>query len=370
MFRLSNFFLVLILFGVSPGAKFVRVSKAEQNKALKASLLKRSTRHSNMARSIWDRSCTLPLGMESGYLPDSALSASSSYSANEIPQFSRLNKIPAKGKAGAWCAKSNNHHQWLQVFFGRETTVTKVAIQGRYDCCSQRVTSFKLSYSSDGIHWAWYRLSDGQIQVFGGNADGNTPVYNFLHPHIEAIYVRFHPWTWHNHISMRAEVYGCNAYHCQMSLGMEDGRIKDSAMSASSSYSAYHVAKLGRLNLVPPSGYAGAWCVKTRDTHQWIQVDLGRPSTVTKVATQGRQDCCDQWVTSYAVSYSLVSPYWVYYMSHGKKMVFPGNFDRHSIVTHEFVPAFHARRVKIHPLSYHKWISMRIELYGCPIKGI
>lgn len=48
--------------------------------------------------------------------------------------------------------------------------------------------------------------------------------------------------------------------------------------------------------------------------------------------------------------------------------VFPGNYDRHSIVTHEFVPAFHARLVKIHPLSYNNWMSMRIELYGCPIK--
>ena len=48
--------------------------------------------------------------------------------------------------------------------------------------------------------------------------------------------------------------------------------------------------------------------------------------------------------------------------------VFPGNYDRHSIVTHEFVPAFHARLVKIHPLSYNVWRSMRIELYGCPIK--
>ena len=103
--------------------------------------------------------------MESGYLPDSALSASTSYDANHIPQFSRLNKIPARGKAGAWCAASNNRNQWLQVFFGRETTVTKVAIQGRYSCCSQWVASFKLSYSSDGIHWAWYRLSDGQTKV-------------------------------------------------------------------------------------------------------------------------------------------------------------------------------------------------------------
>ena len=110
------------------------------------------------------RSCFLPLGMESAHLPDSAISASTSASADHIPQFGRLNKIPASGKAGAWCAKSNDGNQWLQVSFGRQTTVTKVATQGRYDG-DKRVTSYSLSYSVDGAHWVLYRLSNGHIKV-------------------------------------------------------------------------------------------------------------------------------------------------------------------------------------------------------------
>ena len=102
--------------------------------------------------------------MESGHLPDSAISASTSYDANHIPQFGRLNKIPASGKAGAWCAKSNDVKQWLQVSFGRQTTVTKMATQGRYKS-NQWVTSYTLSYSVDGAHWVWYRLSNGHIKV-------------------------------------------------------------------------------------------------------------------------------------------------------------------------------------------------------------
>lgn len=102
--------------------------------------------------------------MESGHLLDNALSASTSYSANHIPQFSRLNKIPASGKAGAWCTRTNNGNEWLQVSFGRETTVTQVATQGRYDA-DQWLTSYSLSYSVDGSHWAWYRLSNGHIKV-------------------------------------------------------------------------------------------------------------------------------------------------------------------------------------------------------------
>ena len=105
-----------------------------------------------------------------------------------------------------------------------------------------------------------------------------------------------------------------------MSLGMEDGRIRDAAMSASTIYNANHAARLGRLNLVARSGKAGAWCVKTRNSNQWLQIDLGHPTSVTKVATQGRQDA-SQWVTSYSLSYSLTSSYWVQYTVRGKKKV-------------------------------------------------
>lgn len=103
--------------------------------------------------------------MESGHLPDHAISASTSYDAKYIPQFSRLNRINTKGKAGAWCSRSSDANQWLQVYFGRETTVTKVATQGRYDY-NNWVMSYSLSYSVDGTHWAWYRLlSNGYIKV-------------------------------------------------------------------------------------------------------------------------------------------------------------------------------------------------------------
>ena len=112
----------------------------------------------------------------------------------------------------------------------------------------------------------------------------------------------------------------CLVHHCLMSLGLEDGRIQDGAISASSAYSGNHAAKLGRLNQAK-SGNAGAWCVLTSDANQWLQIDLGGGTTVTKVATQGRQNS-DQWVTSYAVSYNPVKSNWVYVMTHGKKTVY------------------------------------------------
>ena len=49
----------------------------------------------------------------------------------------------------------------------------------------------------------------GLLQVFVGNTDENTIVYNELNGSIVARYIRFQPTAWHNHISMRVELYGC-----------------------------------------------------------------------------------------------------------------------------------------------------------------
>ena len=45
---------------------------------------------------------------------------------------------------------------------------------------------------------------------------------------------------------------------------------------------------------------------------------------------------------------------------------FQGNYDRYSIRTHAFKPALFARYVRINPRGWRSWISMRLELYGCP----
>ena len=46
-------------------------------------------------------------------------------------------------------------------------------------------------------------------KVFDGNWDQNTVVINSVNPEIVAQFVKIHPKTWHGHISMRAEFWGC-----------------------------------------------------------------------------------------------------------------------------------------------------------------
>lgn len=47
------------------------------------------------------------------------------------------------------------------------------------------------------------------LQEFLGNADRNSVVYHALYPAVSARYIRFRPLAWHNHVSMRVEVFGC-----------------------------------------------------------------------------------------------------------------------------------------------------------------
>ena len=67
---------------------------------------------------------------------------------------------------------------------------------------------------------------------------------------------------------------------------MEDGRILDRQITASSSYSPRHGPQYARLN---SQAGAGGW-VSAEDYgyygYQWLQIDLGNPHTiVTRVAT-------------------------------------------------------------------------------------
>ena len=90
---------------------------------------------------------------------------------------------------------------------------------------------------------------------------------------------------------------------CDMSLGLEDGRVPDPLIRASSFYNYYCGPFNARLNRRRYGRQGGAWCSKRRDRRQWLQVDFGALSTVSGVATQGRQNSA-QWVTSYYISYS------------------------------------------------------------------
>ncbi|XP_035669067.1 uncharacterized protein LOC118411132 [Branchiostoma floridae] len=153
--------------------------------------------------------CQVPLGMESGAIPDSSINASSSHHDSYQPYHGRLNGVAGHG---AWAPQTSVIGQWLQVDLGVLKRVTGTVIQGRHTTYhgEQFVTSYKLQYSADGSSWTTYANSDGSDKVFAGNTDINTPVTNLLDNPVDARYVRFVVQSWNTYISMRVDVLGCS----------------------------------------------------------------------------------------------------------------------------------------------------------------
>ena len=105
-----------------------------------------------------------------------------------------------------------------------------------------------------------------------------------------------------------------------MPLGIEDLRIPDCALSASSRWDGYHGPHRGRLNFQTRGRFRGAWSSRANNRHQWFQVDIGTIALLYGVATQGRQDY-GQWVKAYKVIYSRDYVKWRWYQVRRKTLV-------------------------------------------------
>lgn len=103
-------------------------------------------------------------------------------------------------------------------------------------------------------------------------------------------------------------------------LGLQSGRVPNNAMRASSQWNRYHAPWLGRLKRPKRGRYAGAWCAKTNNRQQWLQVDFRGAKKIVAVATQGRHDY-NQWVTLYYLSFSVDGIYFAIYVKNGKTKV-------------------------------------------------
>ena len=97
---------------------------------------------------------------------------------------------------------------------------------------------------------------------------------------------------------------------------MQNGRLPDSVLTASSMLSATYAPGMARLHQTAASGRGGSWIAKTQDLNQWLQVDFGVETTITRIDTQGRQDG-SQWVKEYTLRYSNDGSYFKQYQPEG-----------------------------------------------------
>ena len=102
--------------------------------------------------------------MKNGKIKDSQISASSKWNHRTGPSNGRLYFQARNGRTGAWSARVNNAHQWIQIDFEKSMLVLAINIQGREDCCNQFVKSYTVSSSNNGKTFFPYK-HEGKVKV-------------------------------------------------------------------------------------------------------------------------------------------------------------------------------------------------------------
>ena len=100
--------------------------------------------------------CSQALGLESGKVSDSQLSASS-HLLTFGPLEGRLNNEKA------WCTSLNN--KFLQIDLLEVRHVSALATQGYKGSFSNYVKTYEIEYSYDGVKWFDYEDDSGKKKV-------------------------------------------------------------------------------------------------------------------------------------------------------------------------------------------------------------
>eukprot|EP00927_Polykrikos_kofoidii_P022708 TRINITY_DN21122_c0_g1_i1.p1 TRINITY_DN21122_c0_g1~~TRINITY_DN21122_c0_g1_i1.p1 ORF type:complete len:977 (-),score=142.22 TRINITY_DN21122_c0_g1_i1:174-2888(-) len=141
--------------------------------------------------------------------------------------------------------------------------------------------------------------------------------------------------------------------------------ILDEAITASSYFARSPGYGLGQMWRSRLDSEEASWCAGINDCKQWIQWDFGSPRLVSKLLTKGRYDA-PQWITRYDLSYSQDGEDWTHLLE-----AFSGNSDQDTLVENDICPPIFARMLRLHPLGWHRHVSLRAEVLGhhCKANG-
>lgn len=319
----------------------------------------------SLMTSVTGSGCSKPLGLMDGRIEDWQISSSSALSMFQDAGCHTRHARLLHTNGFAWCSGHAAPYEWLQIDFGVSTKVTSILIQGRGDG-QQWVTSYLVSHSMDAYHWKYCSDVYGKRKVFKGNTNSHSIKRSYLQYPVTTRFLRIHVMEWHHHPSMRIEVIGCQECNEIISL---PPRAKISA-SSSRPWKKHKTC-------TPDDAFIyskGSWCAMRNNVHQWLQIDLGPPTTITGIITKGRGDGRRRhWVTSYTLSYSNNSIVWYFYKednSDDLQMIeLGGNMDKNTERRHYLNQPFVARFVQIHPTDWKGRLSMRVGIIGCMHTG-
>ncbi|KAM8967772.1 neuropilin-1 [Pelodytes ibericus] len=159
---------------------------------------------------ITDYPCSGMLGMVSGLISDSQISASSQVDRNWVPEFARL----VTSRSG-WALPPSNQHpytkEWLQIDLGEEKVVRGIIIQGgKHKENKVFMRKFKIGYSNNGTEFEVIKDSSrNKAKTFEGNTNYDTPELRTFAP-IATRFIRVIPERASTSgLGLRLELLGC-----------------------------------------------------------------------------------------------------------------------------------------------------------------
>lgn len=313
---------------------------------------------------VYDPQCSFPLGMKSGRIEDSQITASD-YVDNWKPHLARLDQ---SGYINAWIGR--NKMSWIQVDLLKPTLLHGVNTQGvSVKLRDNYITFFTVSYSLDQENWTTYRgKTTSTSKTFYGNMDSSKVKDNRFLPPFVARYVRIHPVVFKLKAALRLELMGCDLNSCSLPLGLQRRSIPDDNFDASSHYSYMFRSWLPKLARLNQGGSVNAWRPVNNNPHEWLQVDLGKVKRITGVVTQGaRSLMTPMMVTEFSVTVSHDKHSWSSVLEENsqREKIFPGNNDPDEEALIVFDPPLFGRFLRIHPLGWINDIALRMEVLGC-----
>lgn len=103
-------------------------------------------------------------------------------------------------------------------------------------------------------------------------------------------------------------------------MGLQNGRLRNHLITASSQIDKYSGAYMARLNHRRRGRYMGGWTAFYNNRYQFLQLNFGAPAKIIRIATQGREDQ-DQWVTTYYIMSSRDGVRFVEYKERNNRRV-------------------------------------------------
>uniref|UniRef100_A0A8C7QYX6 Coagulation factor VIII, procoagulant component n=1 Tax=Oncorhynchus mykiss TaxID=8022 RepID=A0A8C7QYX6_ONCMY len=291
---------------------------------------------------VYNPRCIQPLGLRSGRIDDSQITAS--------------DHIGKQASAMQECNHKNVDLQRPTLIHGIQTQGARASL-GLKDYF---IMYFTLSYSLDQETWTNYRgNSTTPTYIFNGNLDGSKVKENHLSPPILGRYIRLQPVTIQRNPALRMELLGCDVNSCSFPLGLQRRLVPDSSFRASSFLQTWRLSWGPALARLHQDGSANAWRPKANNPHEWLQVDFLVIKRITGVITQGAWSILTQMmVTEFSVTISDNGNSW-------SNVMFLGNIEPDEEMLNLFDPPLFARFIRIHPRGWLNDIALRLEFMGC-----